>query len=249
LDADGKTALHNACENNKLDAARFLLDSGANVNAKTSPDDDGVGFAGMTDVWDVTPLHFAVEVFDYVDMVRLLMDRGANVHSKDSEGRTALYVASSSQHQLGVIQLLLDRGANINDATNDGETPLYHALKWILMDLGWCFGTHAKNRSKAMECCVPDQSLKLVDLLLAHGAVLPSHAASIDVYANDSRCNDWYPSSKLFSLAMSMIDSQLTQHRNQVQNTNSNKLSAPATIPAHVLFAPIQETFATAYLI
>ena len=58
---------------NAIDAARWLVDHGANVNARHAHWDS-----------DVTPLHLAVW-HDHRDMVRLLLDAGADVSIKDTK--------------------------------------------------------------------------------------------------------------------------------------------------------------------
>lgn len=66
------TPLHQACGSGRLEAARLLLDSGADVNAQ--------GQAGET------PLHLA----DNIEMVRLLLLHGADPRKADRNGMTPI---------------------------------------------------------------------------------------------------------------------------------------------------------------
>jgi ankyrin repeat protein len=69
----GATLLHVAAEFGELDAARLLLDRGADVNARATVDTAGVG--------GQTPLFHAVSQFDDdgLPMARLLVERGADL--------------------------------------------------------------------------------------------------------------------------------------------------------------------------
>jgi cytohesin len=69
------TPLHVAAANPNLELAQFLLEHGADVNAR--------------DAESRAPLHFAVKRRD-LEMIRLLLDAGADPNAKDSTGWTPL---------------------------------------------------------------------------------------------------------------------------------------------------------------
>lgn len=108
--AGGATALHGACYWGSLDAARILLDHGADVNTAT------------TDTFlQIHPLGCAVATPDVVNpsqdeavvlsLVELLLDRGADVNARRRDGMTALHSAAYRGH-LSVIRCLLKAGAD-----------------------------------------------------------------------------------------------------------------------------------------
>lgn len=69
----GGTLLHIAAEFCNLDAVRMLLDRGADVNARATVNDDGVG--GQTPIF-----HAATQFNDYgLNVTRYLIDRGADL--------------------------------------------------------------------------------------------------------------------------------------------------------------------------
>ena len=70
-DSKGYTALIIACYNNKLAAAKLLLEAGADVNAKYG---------------DYTVLMDAAES-GYSETVKMLISAGADVNAKDRKGR------------------------------------------------------------------------------------------------------------------------------------------------------------------
>jgi len=67
-----------AAREGKIDAARLLLDAGANVNE--------------VDKNDISPLFMAISN-NHPDMARFLIDKGANINAKDWYGRTPLFAA------------------------------------------------------------------------------------------------------------------------------------------------------------
>jgi ankyrin repeat protein len=77
-DTDGSTPLHCACWKGNLDAARVLLDAGADVNA-----------VNANDHWGTTPLHAAAHA-NQREIAALLLERGADRDARDGNGRTPL---------------------------------------------------------------------------------------------------------------------------------------------------------------
>ena len=71
-----KTALHIAAEKNLLEAAKWLINEGADLEAKSKN--------------GKTPLHLAANQ-DSVDVARLLISRGAKVNAKEEDGWTPLH--------------------------------------------------------------------------------------------------------------------------------------------------------------
>ena len=106
-DAAGSTPLHHAAGFGTLDSLTFLIDKGADVNAKNRRGS--------------TPLFWALHD---EGKVRLLVSRGAAVKIKQVEGRTPVYQASLLGNGLPVLRLLLDNGGDPNVATLNGLTPL-----------------------------------------------------------------------------------------------------------------------------
>jgi ankyrin repeat protein len=101
--------LHYACNSNKLDAARYLLDlPGA------------AGDVHALSVSKQTPLYYAA--FNGADsVVPLLLQRGASVDVRCAGGSTPLMVAKTAP----VMKLLLAAGADAAAVTNAGSTVLH----------------------------------------------------------------------------------------------------------------------------
>jgi ankyrin repeat protein/mono/diheme cytochrome c family protein len=101
------TLLHHAAGFGTLETLKWLVESGADVNAKNRRGS--------------TPLHWAIH--DEAK-VRLLLARGAGVNTKQAEGRTPLYLAAMLGNGHSILRLLLENGADPNLKTANGRTPL-----------------------------------------------------------------------------------------------------------------------------
>jgi ankyrin repeat protein len=145
------TPLHYAAARNAFQAARQLINAGANIEAEASSSQK-----------HAHPLHTAA-LTDSEGVAALLIERGADIEARDSEGMTPLLVAASNGNtrvgelllragadplvndsiyhdtplhyaamnaRIGLVKLLLARGVDINIRSGHaGETPLYYAVQ------------------------------------------------------------------------------------------------------------------------
>ena len=92
----------------KMDIAKFFIDKGLNVNARTQ--------AGET------LLHIVFsEAWGHKDYIKFLIKKGANINAKDNQGETPLYRAIQSRVDIENLQFLIDQGADLNVVNNKGE--------------------------------------------------------------------------------------------------------------------------------
>ena len=109
----GWTPLLRACQNGKETAIRVLLDSGADIEARTPN--------------KATPLICAAEGQDE-NIIDLLLMRGAEVEAADDFGWKPLHRTTINRGGVNVAQLLLDHDADINSICNYKKTPLHYAI-------------------------------------------------------------------------------------------------------------------------
>lgn len=158
------TALLYAARDGRLDIARMLLDTGADVN--------------QPEANKVTPLLIAI-ANDHLNLAQFLLSKGADINAADSWGRTPLWTAldvrdldydrSGEQHSdraaaLEMIQTLVNRGANVN--ARIAEVPPIR--RWILpiSDISWVDFTGQTPFLRASLA----GDLTVMRLLLEHGA-------------------------------------------------------------------------------
>ncbi len=106
------TALHWAVLTGNADAARILIEAGADVNNHAR----GEG---------TTALHVAAQRGS-VEVAAVLIEAGAETEARDARGGTPLHLAAGND-QVGMAALLLDAGADINARSKRGSTPLHRA--------------------------------------------------------------------------------------------------------------------------
>src|SRR5688572_25408402 len=159
-DAGGSTPLHHAAGFGASDSLAFLIDKGADVNAKNRRGS--------------TPLFWALQ--DEAK-VRLLLSRGAVVKMKQVEGRSPVYQASLLGNGYSVLRLLLDNGGDPNAATLNGLTALSGAAlrgdvdaMRLLIEKGATVDAKNGAGATALMAAATNGSPAAVQLLLERGA-------------------------------------------------------------------------------
>lgn len=119
--SDGYTALYYAVQSGNLRSVEVLLKAGADVNARTRK--------------NFTPLMASINMaWGKPDITLALINAGADVNFTDSDGETALWIATTESSDQ-VMEALLKKGANPNVQVKDnGETPLHEAAANGLVD-------------------------------------------------------------------------------------------------------------------
>ena len=108
--SDGARPLHLACFFGQTEAARLLLDSGADVSVAVA------AFGG------VFPIHSAAASRS-AEIVKMLLEAGADPNTKQQGGWTALH-AAVTHNDCPTTQTLLQHGADPMVKTDDGVTSI-----------------------------------------------------------------------------------------------------------------------------
>jgi ankyrin repeat protein len=103
---DGETALHQSFRDNRI--TQFLLAHGANVHAEN--------------IYQWTPLHYAVLYDDFIESTQQLLAHNANPNAADDEGLTPLHLTTQNMG-IQTAEVLLAAGANRKAKDNQGRTP------------------------------------------------------------------------------------------------------------------------------
>jgi ankyrin repeat protein len=107
------TDLEFAAAHGRVGIIRILLDTGADVNAKSH-------WRGFT------PL-MAAASGGQTETIQFLINSGADLKAKDLLGRTCLFNAVESRDEK-TVQILIDSGADVDESDNWGITPLMCAV-------------------------------------------------------------------------------------------------------------------------
>lgn len=118
---DGLTPLGYASHFGKAEAARVLLELGADVNA--------VSHSRIPFIPSNTALHAAIAGERSLEVIKLLLAHGADTAIVDSNGHTCLHSAAFHDNNLEMIRLLMEHGADVHAAAEDGETALALAIR------------------------------------------------------------------------------------------------------------------------
>ena len=106
---DGFTALHFACFFGPPEAARILIELGAQVDAVAA------------NPMKVMPLHSAVSTRN-LKAARLLLEHGAPANARQQAGWVPIHAAAQNGDR-AMVELLLKHGADPNIANDEGKTP------------------------------------------------------------------------------------------------------------------------------
>jgi ankyrin repeat protein len=127
------TALMRAAANNQPEAARVLLEAGADPHAHGEMGDRH------------TVLHYAA-INGSMEVVQMLLERGVDVNARNGSGLTPLHATLDNfflpdQTRLKIARTLIEAGADVNAKAKNGRTALDYAgdkaeLRQLLLDAG-----------------------------------------------------------------------------------------------------------------
>jgi ankyrin repeat protein len=112
----GHTLLHIACWKEQFKVANYLIDKGANVNARN--------------IYGVPVLNGAIKEGDEcVSLVRRLIDKGADINVEKSANGSPLHLAAIKGN-IEVGKILIDHGADLNATSRHGTPLQFNIINW-----------------------------------------------------------------------------------------------------------------------
>ena len=159
----------------RIDVVRWLLDHGADADAKSQMDDLS------------TPILLAA-VNGYLEVVRMLLEHGVDINAASKRGHTSLRQATCFGH-VEIVRLLLQHGADTDARDQDHSTPLHVASSPTELEVArrtLVYNPELESR----------RELEAARLLLEHDAEVdaknktgrtPLHLASLDGYTEAVR--------------------------------------------------------------
>lgn len=145
-DANDNTLLIVASAIGSEEVVEWLIERGANVNARTGYGDTPILYASSCgsapivrrliragasiydrNIYGCTPIMYAASSGDY-DSVSLLLREGAGLEDHNDVQYSLLMMAVFSGDER-MVQLLIDRGVSLNDRDIHGRTALMHAIR------------------------------------------------------------------------------------------------------------------------
>lgn len=157
----GLTPLAFALRGRHLDAARMLLEAGAQPE--------------KANVDGSLPL-VGIAIFDMADAMQLLLDHGAPVDQKDSKGLTALRNAAITGNE-AALKLLLACGTHAHQVDDMGRTVLFDAVSRrrpsivnMLLDHGLYIDHRHRSGSTVLGNVAQWGTVEMAQILLARGA-------------------------------------------------------------------------------
>ncbi|XP_005656028.1 protein phosphatase 1 regulatory subunit 12C isoform X2 [Sus scrofa] len=152
--ADGISALHQACIDENLEVVRFLVEQGATVN---QADNEG---------W--TPLHVAASC-GYLDIARYLLSHGANIASVNSDGDLPLDLAESDAMEGLLKAEITRRGVDVEAAKRAEEELLLHDTRCWLNGGAMPEARHPRTGASALHVAAAKGYIEVMRLLLQAG--------------------------------------------------------------------------------
>lgn len=134
LNVNGNTPLHLAAQNNDATIVKFLIEHGAQINAKNTSGRTPLQEAEQYKFYTMehylngsNPLHWAMYDNEPLSIVQELITKNKDwLNALDSNGNTPLHIAVSHA-DIPVIKLLVSSGANLQAKNKFNRTPLAEA--------------------------------------------------------------------------------------------------------------------------
>ncbi|XP_026533214.1 protein phosphatase 1 regulatory subunit 12C [Notechis scutatus] len=152
--ADGISALHQACIDENIEVVEFLVENGADVN---QADNEG---------W--TPLHVAASC-GYNEIAQYLLDHGANIAAVNSDGDVPLDIAEADSMEALLRTEVEKRGIDVEVAKREEEEMMLRDARHWLNAGKISDEPHPKTGATALHVAAAKGYVEVMRLLLQAG--------------------------------------------------------------------------------
>ncbi|XP_070622919.1 protein phosphatase 1 regulatory subunit 12C [Erythrolamprus reginae] len=152
--ADGISALHQACIDENMEVVEFLVENGADVN---QADNEG---------W--TPLHVAASC-GYNEIAQYLLDHGANIAAVNSDGDVPLDIAEADSMEALLRAEIEKRGVDVEVAKREEEEMMLRDARHWLNAGAISDEPHPKTGATALHVAAAKGYVEVMRLLLQAG--------------------------------------------------------------------------------
>ena len=114
-----RPAIHTAVRVGYTEILKFLLENGADVNAKNS--------CGCTPLHVAEPKYKATALDELKELFKLLIQNGADVNAKNNDGESPLHKLAPKGYY-NVVDLLVKKDADVDAQDKYGYTPLHTVI-------------------------------------------------------------------------------------------------------------------------
>nr|XP_056719624.1 protein phosphatase 1 regulatory subunit 12C isoform X2 [Euleptes europaea] len=152
--ADGISALHQACIDENMEVVEFLVENGADVN---QADNEG---------W--TPLHVAASC-GYIEIAQYLLDHGANIAAVNSDGDVPLDIAEADNMEALLRSEIAKRGVDVEVAKREEEEVMLRDARQWLNAGKIADEPHPKTGATALHVAAAKGYVEVMRLLLQAG--------------------------------------------------------------------------------
>ncbi|KAM3822463.1 LOW QUALITY PROTEIN: protein phosphatase 1 regulatory subunit 12C [Vipera latastei] len=152
--ADGISALHQACIDENMEVVEFLVENGADIN---QADNEG---------W--TPLHVAASC-GYIEIAQYLLDHGANIAAVNSDGDVPLDIAEADNVEALLRAEIEKRGVDVEVAKREEEELMLRDARHWLNAGKISDEPHPKTGATALHVAAAKGYVEVMRLLLQAG--------------------------------------------------------------------------------
>ena len=207
---NGQITLHTAARYDNLEIVEYLIENGANIEAK--------------DDYGNTPLHTAANYGSTLEIVEYLIENGADIEANNNDGNTPLHHAAENGN-LEIVEYLIENGTNIEAKGDYSYTPLHLAARYgkpeidlkiveYLIENGADIEAENKAGDTPLHLAAGYGNLEIVKYLIENGADIETKNKAGDTPLHLAAQNGRTKTVKLLKIALE-LDSLLKKLKNE----------------------------------